>query len=103
MALAALAALSTLLLAAAASGAADLPGMGVVAALGKMAVATVVTGAGLLGASWSGLGMALGEVFSAAPGVLVGFALLLVLLSLLLVSLLRRPRATAEAARRRSG
>jgi len=93
-------ALASALVLATASGAAA-PGLGLLAALGEMTAAALVTGAGLLGASWAGVGLALGELFGSAPGVLVGFALLLVLLSGLLVALLRRPRA-AEAARRRA-
>lgn len=98
--LAALAAVSTLLLAGS-SGAVDAPGLGVLAALGKMVSAALVTGAGLLGASWAGVGMAVGELFTSAPAVLVGFAVLLVLMSLLLVSLLRHPRGARQAARQR--
>jgi hypothetical protein len=65
------------------------------AALGDLAATALVTGAGLLAASWSGVGMAVGEIFSASPGILVGCALLLSLLVLLLVSLVRRPRTAA--------
>jgi hypothetical protein len=97
--LAAFAVASALLLAAASGAAAGAPGMGVLAAVGKMATAALVTGAGLLGASWSGIGMAVGELFASAPAVLVGFVVLLVLMSLLLVSLLRRPRTAHQAAR----
>jgi anti-sigma factor RsiW len=95
----ALALASALLLTTAAAGG-TLPGLGVLAALAELTAAALVTGAGLLGASWSGVGLALGEVFGSAPGVLVGFTLLLALLSLLLVSLLRRPRPAAGTAHR---
>lgn len=97
-----LALVSTLLLTAALGGASGLPGGGLLAAVGRMAVAAVVTGAGLLGASWTGVGLAVGELFASAPGTLVAFALLLLFLSGLLFVLLRRPRGSAAAARHRS-
>ena len=97
---AALAVVSTLLLTAALGGADGLPGGGLLAAVGQMAVAAVVTGAGLLGASWSGVGLAVGELFTSAPGTLVAFALLLLFLSGLLFVLLRRPRQAEESSRR---
>jgi len=96
--LAAFAVASAVLLATASGAAAGAPGMGVLAAIGKMATAALVTGAGLLGASWSGIGMAVGELFASAPAVLVGFVVLLVLMSLLLASLLRRPRTAHQTA-----
>jgi len=69
---------------------------GPLAAIVELAGAALVAGAGLLGASWSGLGMAVGELFSRSPGTLVGFALLLASLALLLVTMLRRPRAAKQ-------
>lgn len=97
--LVALGAATAFLFALGGGGLAGLPGAGVATALGEMAVATLVTGAGLLGASWAGVGLALGEMFSSAPGVLVAFALLLLFLGGLLVTLLRRPAAARQRSR----
>lgn len=94
---------SALLLVAATGGGSALPGGGLLAAVGEMAIAGLVTGAGLLGASWSGVGLAVGQLFASAPGTLVAFALLLAFLSGLLFVLLRRPRARQAAARSSDG
>jgi anti-sigma factor RsiW len=69
---------------------------GSLAALVSALGAALVAGAGLLGASWSGLGMAIGETFSESPMTALGLAVLLLCLSLLLVSMLRRPRAAEQ-------
>lgn len=69
---------------------------GSLAALVSSLGAALVAGAGLLGASWSGLGMAIGEMFSASPLTAVGLGVLLVCLSGLLVSMLRRRPQVAE-------
>lgn len=96
--IAALGTLSALLLGATSDP--GLPLLGAAAALVEMGTATLVAGAGLLGASWSGLGMAVGELFRSEPAVLVVSAVLLLLLSGLVVSLLRRPRAVERTAER---
>lgn len=90
-----LAALSALLFATAGSDLAAAPLAGATAALVELVGAAMVTGAGLLAASWSGVGMVVGEMFSSSPLTLAAVAALLLFLSLLLAGLLRRPR-TAE-------
>lgn len=72
---------------------------GSLAALVSSLGAALVAGAGLLGASWSGLGMAIGEMFSESPLTAVGLGVLLVCLSGLLVSMLRRPKVVLEGER----
>jgi anti-sigma factor RsiW len=69
------------------------------AAVSGMFRASAVAGAGLLAASWKGLGMAFAAVLS-SPMSLGAFALVVVCLNLLLVSLLRKRRAAADALRR---
>ena len=64
------------------------------AAVSGMFRASAVAGAGLLAASWKGLGMAFAAILS-SPMSLGAFALVVVCLNLLLVSLLRRRRAAA--------
>jgi hypothetical protein len=98
--LVALAGFSALLFTVAGAGASPGGPLSAVAAVADLLVVSLVAGAGLLAASWSGVGMAVGEVLSASPGTLVGAALLLSFLILLLYTLVRRPRTAA--ARRRS-
>lgn len=77
------------------SGARLAPGgslAGALVALGEMLAMAALAGAGLLGATWTGLGMAVGELFARSPGTLAAVALLAVCLAALTVSLLRRPR-----------
>jgi hypothetical protein len=50
-----------------------------------------------MSATWTSLGMAVGELFARSPGTLVAVALLALCLTALTVSLLRRP----QTARRR--
>jgi len=69
------------------------------AAVSGMFRASAVAGAGLLAASWKGLGMAFAAVLS-SPVSLGAFALVVVCLNLLLVSLLRKRRAAADALQR---
>ena len=68
-------------------------------ALADMLGSTVQAGAGLLAATWKGLGMAFGEVI-ASPMSLGALAVLVVSLNLLLFSLLRRRRSAEQGVTR---
>lgn len=76
-------------------------GLGTLAAVGGMVQAAVVAGAGLLGASWKGLGMVVDKVI-ASPVSLGAFGFLVLCLNLFLVSLIRRKRPAGAAAVQRS-
>jgi anti-sigma factor RsiW len=67
---------------------------GVIAALADFLVTTSLAGAGLLAASWQGLGMALGELLDGPGWIVFGAGVLA--LDLLLVQLLRRRRLAAS-------
>lgn len=71
--------------------------LGALLALAGLAEASALAGGGLLGASWKGVGLVLGDVL-ASPLSLTAFAVLVVCLNLLLVSLVRRRRAAGAAA-----
>ncbi|HVF60425.1 MAG TPA: zf-HC2 domain-containing protein [Thermoanaerobaculia bacterium] len=72
------------------------------AALGEMARAALLAGAGLLGASWKGVGLAMAELLD-SPLDVAALGFLVLCLDLLLISLLRRRRpATASPPERRS-
>ena len=60
--------------------------------------AALMAGAGLFTASWSGLGAAVGGLFTADAGSLVGFGVLVLFANLLFFSLLRRRRVATESA-----
>jgi hypothetical protein len=75
-------------------------GLGTLAAVGGMVQAAAVAGAGMLGASWKGLGMVLDKVI-ASPLSLGAFGFLVLCLNLFLVSLIRRKRPVGAAARSR--
>lgn len=77
-------------------------GFGALAAVGGMLQASILAGAGLLGASWKGLGLVVDHVVS-SPASLGVFGFLVLCLNLLLISLIRRRRPAAEAARSRMG
>jgi predicted anti-sigma-YlaC factor YlaD len=80
------------------SGARLAPGAslaGALAALGDMLATAAIAGAGLLGATWTGVGLAVADLFRRSPGTAVAVALLAVFLAGLTVSMLRRPRAAA--------
>ncbi|HET9211679.1 MAG TPA: zf-HC2 domain-containing protein [Thermoanaerobaculia bacterium] len=77
-------------------------GLGTLAAVGGMLQAAVVAGAGLLGASWKGIGMVVDKVI-ASPVSLGAFGFLVLCLNLFLVSLIRRKRPADAAAAQRSG
>jgi anti-sigma factor RsiW len=68
-------------------------------AVEKMLGAAVLAWAGLLAASWKGIGLVFEEVIS-TPMSLGVFGFLVLCLNLLLVSLIRRKRPAREAARR---
>ena len=82
----------------------SVPALGALAAVGEFAAAALLSGAGLLSASWRGVGLALGEALDLPAQVVFGLGVLA--LNALLFLLLRRRgrrRATAAAtARRRS-
>src|SRR3954451_588378 len=83
-------------------GALAAAGLGTLAAVGGMVQAAVVAGAGLLGASWKGIGMVVDKVI-ASPVSLGAFGFLVLCLNLFLVSLIRRKRPAGAAAAQRSG
>jgi len=79
-------------------------GLGAVFAIGGLIRATLLAGAGLLAATWKGVGLVFEEMLS-SPLSLGVFAVLVVSLNLLLISLIRRRRpqqAGAEIRRTRS-
>jgi hypothetical protein len=82
----------------------SVPALGALAAVGEFAAAALLSGAGLLSASWRGIGLALGEALDLPAQVVFGLGV--IALNALLFLLLRRRgrrRATAAAtARRRS-
>lgn len=65
--------------------------------LADFAQSTLLAGAGLLGASWRGIGLGLHELFAASTGSLIAAAVAVLCLDLLFVSLLRRRKAPVEA------
>ena len=60
-----------------------------------LAAAGALAGAGLLAASWKGVGLVTLEAVGTTPGGLVAFVVLVICLNLLLLSLLRRRRTAA--------
>jgi anti-sigma factor RsiW len=80
-------------------------GLAALDALGGMMRAAALAGAGLLGASWKGVGLIVEDIIS-SPVSLGAFGFLVLCLNLLLVSLVRRRRpsaATASASLGRGG
>jgi anti-sigma factor RsiW len=71
------------------------PGASALLAVADMLGSTVQAGAGLLAATWKGIGLAVEEVI-ASPMSLGALAVLVVSLNLLLFSMVRRRRSTAE-------
>ena len=71
------------------------PVLGAFLALAGFFRATLVAGLGLMQASWKGLGLVCGEIFASWPA-LAAFAVLVICLNLLLLSLVRR-RAASHA------
>lgn len=76
-------------------------GLAPLLAVAEMLRAAALAGAGLLNASWKGLGMVVGEII-ASPVSLGMFAFLVICLNLLVVSLLRRRRPAHVTAALRS-
>ncbi|MEM9291453.1 MAG: hypothetical protein AAGD01_07230 [Acidobacteriota bacterium] len=70
----------------------SVPGGSLVVSMAEMVGTALITGAGLLGASWTGLRLAFVELVSTSPTGVVGLVVALVALNFLLVSLLRRRR-----------
>lgn len=86
-----------------AAGSAAAPsGFSALLAVGGMFRAAALVGAGLLAASWKGIGLVVDEVIS-SPMSLGVFGFLVLCLNLLLISLIRRRRPARAAARRESG
>ncbi|HEX2254933.1 MAG TPA: zf-HC2 domain-containing protein [Thermoanaerobaculia bacterium] len=81
-------------------GAPDAPLAGTVSAVGALAAAAVLAGTGLLGASWSGVGVVLSDLFSRSPAVAVVLAAAVAGLALLALGLLRRPQRAVARQRR---
>jgi anti-sigma factor RsiW len=75
------------------------PGASALVAMADMLGSTVQAGAGLLAATWKGLGLAFEEVI-ASPVSLGVLAVLVISLNLLFISLLRRRRSAAAEAPR---
>ncbi len=80
------------------SSSASVPsGLAAVDALGGMMRAAALAGAGLLGASWKGIGLIVENIIS-SPVSLGAFGFLVLCLNLLLISLVRRRKPAAAAA-----
>jgi hypothetical protein len=71
--------------------------LGALAALADLFASSALAGAGLLGASWQGIGLVTSEILGEIPGGLVAFAVLVVCLNLLLLSLVRRRSARVSS------
>ena len=78
------------------------PLVGVFGAIGQMLQASVVTGAGLLGASWRGVGLALEEILTVSPATMVAFGVVVAGINLLFFRLLRRRIGAAQLVERGS-
>ena len=79
------------------SSAAVPSGLAALDAMGGMVRAAALAGAGLLGASWKGVGLIVEDIIS-SPVSLGAFGFLVVCLNLLLVSLVRRRKPSAATA-----
>lgn len=89
-------ALAGALLGAASADLGALPGA--VAAMGDLFGTALLAGAGLLAASWKGTGLVVQDALGETPGGFAAFAVLVVGLNLLLVSLLRSRRQARQEA-----
>jgi hypothetical protein len=77
------------------------PFAGALAAVADMVQTATLAGAGLLAASWRGVGFAVGELFAASPGAVAAFVVLVLAVDLLALAMIRRKRMAP--ARRESG
>ncbi len=77
-------------------------GLSALLAVGGMFQAALLAGAGLLAASWKGVGLVVAEVVS-SPASLGAFGFLVLCLNLLLISLIRRRRPAAVTSPRGKG
>lgn len=73
------------------------PLVGAMGAVADLFATAALTGAGLLSASWKGLGLALGELFSGSPLSIGVFALLVVAMNALFVLLWRGAKRAVAA------
>lgn len=80
------------------AGAGDNVFVGTGLALADFLQATALAGAGLLGATWRGVGLGLEQLFQGSPAALVAFAVLVIGIDLLFVALLRRRSTASESA-----
>jgi predicted anti-sigma-YlaC factor YlaD len=69
------------------------PFAGAVTAIADMMQTAALAGAGLLAASWRGIGLAVGELLATSPGAIVAFVILVLAVDLLALALIRRRRA----------
>ncbi len=83
-----------------AGSSAEPSGVSALLAVGSMFQAALLAGAGLLAASWKGVGLVFQKVIS-SPASLGAFGFLVLCLNLLLVSLIRRRRPAGAAAHRK--
>jgi anti-sigma factor RsiW len=100
-----LAGIAVALLSAGSIAGADSSGLGTLVAVVEMVWATVLAGAGLLKASWKGIGIVVEDALS-SPLSLGAFGVFVLFLNLLLVSLIRRKRPAelpAVSGERRAG
>ncbi|MEM7481278.1 MAG: hypothetical protein AAF481_08905 [Acidobacteriota bacterium] len=79
----------------------EAPFLGALAAIGDLASTSLLAGAGLLSASWQGLGLAIGEMLTASRGNLVAFVALVIAINGWLYLLLRRRAVEAKGRERR--
>ncbi len=93
--IAALGGLSAILVGA---GAGDLPGSGALVAIAELFRSTVSAGAGLLGASWQGLGMAVGQIVGGSATQAIVFGLFVVAVDVLFLRFLIRSWSSERAA-----
>jgi hypothetical protein len=77
-----------------------LPFTSALVAVADLAATALLAGSGLLAASWTGVGAAVGELVGGSTGNLVAFVVLVAGIDLLLLSLLRRRPRLAESGAR---